>query len=139
MNLQDGQRNHMMTKFHNTNLSKKISLCSFLSSSVRHIPHICMSLSAHTHFHKPVLVYRGKNERKCTKSKIMVSLRKRELVKLEIRTCVCCLVCRGKGHAYIVKNTGSQLRKHVSSKGISFLSRKNPFSLTRRIPFVYLR
>jgi hypothetical protein len=43
----------MITKFHNTNLSGNVFVIFvvFLSVSVRHHPHICMSLSAHTHFH----------------------------------------------------------------------------------------
>ncbi len=39
---------------------------------------------------------------------------------------VWCLLYRDKGHD---KNTGSRLRKHLSSKGIPFQS-ENPFSLT---------
>jgi hypothetical protein len=43
-----------------------------------------------------------------------------------IRTCVCCLLCWGKEHAHIGKNTGSRLGKRLLLKGISHKSQK-PF------------
>ncbi len=45
---------------------------------------------------------------------------------VHIRTCVCCLLFWGKGHAHIVKNTGSRLGKRLLLKGISYTSQK-PF------------
>jgi hypothetical protein len=40
-----------------------------------------------------------------------------QMQTVPIRTCSLCLLCRGKGHAHIIKNNGSRLGKHL--QGIS--------------------
>ena len=42
-----------------------------------------------------------------------------QIQTVPIRTRCLCLLCRGKGHAHIIKNTGSRLGKRLLSKGIS--------------------
>ncbi len=42
-----------------------------------------------------------------------------QMQTVPIRTRCLCLLCRGKGHAHIVKNTDSRLGKRLPSKGIS--------------------
>jgi hypothetical protein len=42
-----------------------------------------------------------------------------EIQTVPIRTRWLCLLCRDKGHAHVIKSTGSQLEKHLLSKGIS--------------------
>jgi hypothetical protein len=46
-----------------------------------------------------------------------------QIQTVPIRTCCLCLLYRGKGHAHIIKSTGSRLGKRLLSKGIS----QNPF------------
>jgi hypothetical protein len=41
-----------------------------------------------------------------------------EIQTVPIRTCCLCLLCRGKGHAHIIKSTGSRRAKRLLSKGI---------------------
>ena len=42
-----------------------------------------------------------------------------QIQTVPIRTRCLCLLCRSKGHAHIIKNTGSRLGKRLLSKGIS--------------------
>jgi hypothetical protein len=42
-----------------------------------------------------------------------------QMQTVPIRTRCLCLLCRGKGHAHIIKSTDSRLGKHLLSKGIS--------------------
>ncbi len=42
-----------------------------------------------------------------------------QIQTVPIRTCACAYLCRGKGHAHIVKNIGSRLGKRLLLKGIS--------------------